>query len=129
MFNGVVTATFEHVCECHEIAVNVGVGIRQRMAHSRLSREVDDSLGSNASEQFGRALPVRQVQLSEMESRPLKKLRQSILLQDWIVVVVQVVHAEDFVTFVQKALRQMETNKARRTCYEYAHKIGVLVVN
>jgi hypothetical protein len=47
-----------------------------------------------------------------MESRTLKQLRQPGLLQRWIVVVVQVVHAEDFVAFVEKALRHVETDEA-----------------
>ena len=112
MFNGVMTATFQDIRERHQIAVNVGVGVRQRIAHTSLGREVDDSLRPDAPEQFGRALPVRQVQLPELESWPTQKLLQPILLQGGIVVVVQVVHAEDFLAFVQKALRHVETNKA-----------------
>src|SRR5688572_31403845 len=117
MFNGVVTTTFEDVCERHEIAVNVSVGICQRISHSCLSREMDDALRPDAAEELGGALSVRQIELLEMESGSIEKLRQPVLFQRGIVVVVQIVHAEDFVAFVQKALRHVETNKAGRTCY------------
>ena len=117
MLNGMMAATFEDVGESDEIAVNVRMRICQRIADAGLSREMDDTLRSNVLEQFSRALPIRQIKLPEMESWPIQKLRQPILLQRWIVVVVQVVHAEDFVPFFQKPPGYVEADEASRTCY------------
>ena len=117
MFNGVVTAAFQDVHERHEIAVNVSMWIRQRITHSCLRREVDDSLRSNVPEQFSRSRSIRQLQLLEVESWPLKQLGQTILLQGWIVVVVQIIHTEDFVSLIQKSRCHMETDEASRTSY------------
>src|SRR5688572_27059834 len=111
MFHAMVTATFQDVRERDEIAVNVSMGICQRVAYACLGRKVDDSLRPDTSEQFCRVLTIREVQLLEMKSWSLKKLRQPILFQGRVVVVVQVVYTEDFVAFVQKALRYVETDE------------------
>jgi hypothetical protein len=117
MFYAMVTATFQYVRERHEIAVNVRVGICQRIPYACLGRKVDDALRADTSEQFRRTLTIREIQLLEMESWSLKKLCQPILFQGRVVVVVQVVHAEDFVAFVQKALRYVEADETSGACY------------
>jgi hypothetical protein len=73
---------------------------------------VNDTLRSDVPEQVSCVLPFREVELLETESWPTQKLLQPILLQDGIIVVVQVVHADNFMAFVQKALGHMEADEA-----------------
>src|SRR5258708_2177040 len=117
MFNGLMAATFQDVYKRDQIAVHVGVGIRQRITYPGLGREVDDSLRLNVSEQSRCAGSVRKVQLLEAELRAVLKLRQPAVLQVPVIVVVHIVHANDFVALFQKAFGEVKTDKASRTSH------------
>lgn len=44
MPHGPAAAAFQKIDKAQDIALHIGVGIFQRVAHSRLSRQIDDDL-------------------------------------------------------------------------------------
>ena len=74
-----MTAAFEHVDEADEVAVDVGVRMGQRVADSRLGRQVDYNVEPLRLEQPRHGRPVSQIELLKAEPRMRFELRQPVL--------------------------------------------------
>jgi hypothetical protein len=61
----VLATAFEHVHEADQIAVDVGVGVEQRVAHAGLGGQVDHALETFAGEQCGHRRPIGDIHLDE----------------------------------------------------------------
>jgi hypothetical protein len=71
--------------------------IGQRVAHAGLSGQVDYLAKALFSEKFGYAIRIGKVEFHEPEIRIRRELRETRMLQADIVVVAEVVDADDFV--------------------------------
>ena len=116
MLDAGVPAAFENVQETDDIAIDVGVGILERMAHTRLSRQMYDPIGRFALEHVVDSCPVGNVDLDEAEAVALSQPRQSRLLQGNVVVVVEVVQPQNIVAAREQPLRDMHPDESRRSC-------------
>src|SRR6266480_8087728 len=116
MLDGGVPAAFENVQKTDDIAIDVGVGILERMAHTRLSRQMYDPIWRFALEHFFDSCPVGNVGLDEAETLVPGQPRQSRLLQGNVVVVVEVVQAQNIVAAREQPLRDMHPDESRRSC-------------
>src|SRR5680860_58059 len=115
-----VPAPLQHVQETHQVAVYVGVGVLQRIAHTGLSRHVGHPLEALSLKETFHPLPVRQVQPDKAEIFPLLQQVPACLLQAHVVVGVEVVQPHHLISALQQSLRQMETDEARRSGYKYS---------
>src|SRR6266480_5056104 len=98
MLNAGVPAAFENVQKTDDVAIDVRVGILERIAHAGLSRQMNDAIGWFALEDIFHSSPVGNVDLDEAETIVLGQPRQSRLLQGNVVVVVEVVQPQNIVT-------------------------------
>jgi hypothetical protein len=116
-----VAATLEHVHEADDVAVHVGVRILQRVAHPGLRREVDDTLELLFCEQRSHALAVGDIELDEAETCVRLQSRQAVELELDVVVVVEVVQADHFVTAREQAQRRGHADEAGSAGQEDLH--------
>src|SRR5680860_470016 len=114
-----VPAPLQHVEETHQVAVYVGVGVLQRIAHTGLSRHVGHPVEALSLKETFHPLPVRQVQPDKAEIFPLLQQVPACLLEAHVVVGVEIVQTYDLISALQQPPRQMETDEARRPGYKY----------
>ena len=123
----VVAATLQDVHEADDVAVNVGVGIGQRIANASLGREVDDTLGLEVGERLLQRGTIFQRGAHERETVLRRQSRQSRFLERRIVVVVEIVITQHFITACEQAMRQGRADKAGSAGNEDAHGGSVLL--
>ena len=97
MFDTVVTAALEHVRRAHDVAVDVGERVLDRVTDPRLRREVDHPLELLLREEIRHPRAIREVELDEAEARERAQLLEPRVLEAHVVVVVEVVEAHDLV--------------------------------
>jgi hypothetical protein len=113
-----VPAAFKDVDETYQVAVDVGVGIFQGVAHPGLGGQVDHlgkPLGGEQSRDPG---TVRQVHPGKAKVGVSHELRQTSLLEADVVVVVEVVEPDDFIATVEQAFRQVIPDEASSAGYQ-----------
>ena len=100
-----VAATFKHVHEAHNIGINVGRRVLDRVAHTGLGRQMYDSFELAGDEELAHRLAVDDIEFLELESRPGAQPFEPRLLEPDVVIVVQIVDADDLVTAVEQGVR------------------------
>ncbi len=114
MLDAVVPATFEHGHRALEVAVDVGERCLDAVAHAGLRGEVDHSRELLRGEQLRHTLAVGKIELDELEVRvALEDLEPSMLQRD-VVVLVEIVEADDLVAALEQQLRGVESNEPGR---------------
>ena len=111
MLNRVLAAALEDVHEAHQIAIDVGVGVEQRVAHTGLGRQVNHALETFSGEQRGHRRPVGDVHLDEAKIALPRQAGQAGALEANVVLVVEVVDADDRVTATQEAQRGVHADE------------------
>src|SRR5262245_55352465 len=99
-----VPASFEDVQEPDEIAVDVRVRIGERVANAGLRGEMDDAIEAFFAEQPFQAFAITEFLAHQAKARMWRKTRKPRLLQRRIVVVIDVVQADDFVAAREQSL-------------------------
>jgi hypothetical protein len=102
VLHAAVPATLEDVHEAHEVRVHVGVRVRQRVANTRLRREVDHAIEAVLLEEALHAVAVGHVELHEREALLRRQAREARLLERDLVVVVDVVEPHDRVASIEE---------------------------
>jgi hypothetical protein len=97
VFDIAVPTVFQNVRETHDIAVNVGKWVLERIANTRLRREIDYAPGTMLSEALADRLGIRKVDAVVAISRVRREARKSRLLDSRIVIVIVVVDPDDLV--------------------------------
>ena len=111
MLNRVLAAAFEDVHEADQIAVDVGVGVEQRVAHTGLGRQVNHALETFSGEQRGHRRPVGDVHLDEAKIALPRQAGQAGVLEANVVIVVEVVDADHRVTTAQEGQRRVHADE------------------
>ena len=114
MLHIIVTTTFQDVGETHQIGIDVGMRILQGVPHARLGRQVNHTLWLVLSEQGLHGGPVGHVLTNLGESWFTGQALKPRFLQSGVVVIVDVIYADYFITSVKQPMRQMGANEARR---------------
>ena len=111
-----VPAAFQHVEEAGHVAVDIGVRVPQRVAHAGLGGEVHDAIERLRSSN-SLLMPSRSAKSSWRNAKPGcgLKPRQPRLLQRRIVVVVEVVDADDLVAAREQSLADVHADEAGAT--------------
>jgi hypothetical protein len=113
MLNAGVPASFEDVEKADDVAVDVHVGILERVADARLSRKVNDALRPFARKEIRYPASVGDIELDEPESGVRREPREARLLQGNVVVVVEVIEAENVVAARKEPLRDVHPDESR----------------
>ena len=101
-----MAAGLEHVHETDDVAVDVGVGVLQRVAHAGLRGQVDDALGRELAERGVQRRAILQRRPHEPEAGVRQQPVQPRLFQPGVVVAVEVVVSEHFVAALEQAFAQ-----------------------
>jgi hypothetical protein len=114
VFHAAVSAAFENVHEAHDVAVDVGVGIQQGVAHAGLGGKMHHAIEILLGEQRRHAGAICHVHLDEAEVFRRQQPGQTIALEFRAVVVVEVVQADHSIASRQQQLRNMHAYEASR---------------
>src|SRR5690349_17960212 len=118
-----VAAFFQHLQETEDVGRNVRIRPFQRVSHARLRSQMDYPVEIAAGEQLIRGLGVREGRPNELERPMFMQQRQPLSLEPHVIVTVNRTEAHHFVMVSEKATRDMEPNKARRTGHKNPHLI------
>src|SRR5579872_6625010 len=113
-----VATRFENVHEADKITLHISLRIGQRIAHARLGREVNHHIESVLLEQAVQRSGIDKIGMDELEGRASPKHIEPGMFQTHIVIVIEVVEADDRATRIEIALREMEADEARGACNE-----------
>src|SRR5690348_7216743 len=111
MAAAVMTAPFQDIGEPDKIGVHVGMRIDQRMTHPCLRREVNDIGKTMLGKERRCSVAVRQIELGEPEFRMFRKPADTIMLQLWIVIGIQIVKADDLAAIVEQPLGDVKADE------------------
>ena len=103
---------FEQLERAGEVRLEVGAGIVDRVAHPRLSREVDDHVGTLAGEEVAQQAGILQPGLHGSEPGMLRQHGVAPLFQRDVVIVGHCVEAGDARALVQKPFRKVVADEA-----------------
>jgi hypothetical protein len=125
--DAVVPAALEDVEEALDVALGVGAGIHQRIAHAGLRRQVHHEFEGPLVEHFLHGQAVFDGGLHEPEVPVVRQPGQPGFLEAHVVIVVEVVEARHLPAFLKAAERHVIADESGRAGYEYfGHAIGDL---
>src|SRR5258708_210999 len=127
MFDSVVPAALEDVEKADDVAVGVSARVGQRVPHARLGGKVHHALEVLGLKQPGYGVGVADIRLHEPKSRMPGQQREATLLETGIVVCIEVVEPDDFITPVEQASRRVIADEASRTGYKNLHVCRMLL--
>src|SRR5438874_267221 len=114
MLDADVARRFEHVEKSGDVAVGVCVRRLERVADAGLRGEMNDARRALALEQARKGIAIGDVGELETESRRLLEDREPRALERRIVVLVEIVDAEDVVAAREETLRDVKSDEAGR---------------
>ena len=97
---------FDHIAKAHQVGVDIGGRIVDRIAHAGLGGKVHHGIEPLACEQSAHALAIDNIEHPEIERRMGFKAREARLLQRNLVIIVEVVDAGDPVSACKQAQGQ-----------------------
>ena len=102
-----------------QVGLDIGAGVDQAVAHAGLGGEVDDAVGVAAG--FGQRRRIGDVAAHEAEIVVFLQPRQPRFLQRHVVIVVEIVDADDGVAALEQTDRGMHADETGRSCHKYGH--------
>src|SRR5689334_11550735 len=122
MFDAMVATTFENVQKAGDIAAHVYMWILRGIAHARLRGEVDHALRFVLREyRFDRGA-VGEIGGDMGIVRVILETRQARLLQIHIVIITEVVDANNLIAAIKQPHRHMRSDEASRAGDENLHE-------
>ena len=121
MLDAVAAAAFEDMAEADEVGIEIGLRILDREAHAGLGAEMDDALETALGEEPGHAVAVGEVELFEAEAVMAVEAGEPGLLQSGIVVIVEIVDADDLVAAFEQNPGCLVTDEAGSPRHQNAH--------
>jgi hypothetical protein len=102
MFDPMLPTPLQNVHEPYDIAVNVCIRVLEGVAHARLACKIDDDIKAAFGKEILDSTPFTKRDIDEAEPlAPLQEL-QPIEFQVHIVIVIQIVEANDLVSAVEE---------------------------
>ncbi len=121
MLHAAVPAALEHVGEADEVRVDVGMRVGDGVAHAGLRGEMDDHVEALALEQCRHAGAIGEVEFGEREALERRQAREPRPLERDLVVVVDVVEADDALAAFEQPERGGRADESGRAGDEYVH--------
>ncbi len=114
MADRMTPASFEDVEKPGDIVLDIGLRVDEGLPYPRLGGQIDNHLRLLFREEPADGILIGDVHLQEFEILPRLDLPDPIDLQTDLVVVVEIVEAEDIFAPVQKFPTEMESDEAGR---------------
>ena len=95
-----MTTGFNHIGEADQVAVDVSVRVDQRVSNAGLCCQVHDLVDALLMKECRHRVAIGDVELVEIEVAALREQGQSVLLELRVVIVVEIVDADDVVASV-----------------------------
>ncbi len=127
MADRVAATGLDDVREADQVAARVRAGVDERVADAGLRGEVQHAVEARVGEQPRDAVGVGDVELLEAEAGQRLELRQPVALQADVVVVVQVVDADDVVAAREQRLRGEEADEPGAAGDQHRHRCSTTV--
>ena len=110
-------AQLQHHQMTHDIRLDIGIGIDQRIAHARLRRQMHDpgDFGKRLGQRQNGAM-VGDIELSKDKRLVSLQPRQARLLERDVVIVVEIVYAQHRVNARQQRFGHLRPDKASGAC-------------
>jgi len=137
---GMAAATLQQVDETHQIAVDIGIGILQRIAHAGLGGQIDDDVELFGIEKPGHSFAVLEVHPAEPQLRKRRapafvaggpagdsQIGQTGEFEPHVIIIVERIDSDDLRSLCEQCARQMMTDESGRSRYEYLHFPFLLV--
>lgn len=115
MLHLMMTTCLENVEEADDVRVDIRARMVDAVPHTSLRREIDDNVRLILIEQRRDCRLIRQVTLDKRERRILAQDLQPALLQADIIVIIDIIKADNRRPEPQQPLRQMKADKSRST--------------
>ena len=122
MLDRVMTAGFQDIHEADQVGIHVGMGILQRIAHPGLRRQIDHPLGLVLGKNLGQRRPIFQTGPKVGKAGMRLQPGQPRLFQGHVVIIVEVVVADDLIAALQQPQRQGRADKACAAGNQDFHK-------
>jgi hypothetical protein len=113
--------SFEDMAEAGEVGIEIGLRVLDREAHARLGAEMDDALEAALGEEPGHAVAVGEVEPFEAEAIMAVEAGEPRLLQGGIVIIVEIVDADDLVAAFEQDPGRLVADEAGRSRHQNAH--------
>ena len=124
-----VAAALQHMAHRHQVALHVGAGILQGVAHAGLGRQVDQPVGPHGRQQRRQRRAIGQVELMKppgaraaaggcLGLQPL----QARLFEGGVVVGIEIVDPHHLITTGQQPFAHARTDEAGRAGHENGHR-------
>ena len=118
MLHAEVPAGLEDVQEADEVALQIGIRVRDAIADARLGGEVHDLIELFLGEERIDGSLVGDVQAAHIQSERLA----APFLQTDVIVVVEVVDADHFVSPLPESVHELGADESGRAGHKYLHK-------
>jgi len=112
----VVPATFKNIGKSDQIAVDIGHRVLQRIPNAGLRGQVYDTVKFFCGKQRCHLLPIGDIHLDESEVRIFAEVAEATLLQIDVVIIVEIVDANDLIASLQQAQPNAHADKAGGPC-------------
>src|SRR5580704_14153972 len=122
MLHPLMPTALENVERAGDVALHVGMRCLDRIAHARLSPKMHHTLEFFLCEAARHTCGVRAIKLNEAKARLLLKQSEACLLQGDVVVVIEIVEANDLVAALEQTPRRMKTDEARGSGDQDLHR-------
>ncbi|MNN59508.1 hypothetical protein D3C81_1746270 [compost metagenome] len=123
MLHPVMTAALEDGERAVQIAVGIGKGVVQRIAHPGLGPQVDHPIEPLAGKERRHGGAIGEIAPLEAKSGQWQQQCQPCLLQADLVVVVEVVEADHLMAVATEPLRHMEADEAGGAGDQILHRV------
>ena len=116
-----MAAGFENVQEALDIGVKIRLGVLKRVSDPSLRGQVDDAIKFVFVKERRYCQAVSDVELDEAKAVAAVQVVQARGFQSHIVIIIEIVDADDLVAPVEQSFRRVKTDKASGPCYQDFH--------
>ena len=113
----------EHVAMADEVRLHIGLRVLDAVADAGLRAEMDDAFESIGVGKPLKRFGVREIDAFEAEAVAVlaREIVEPRLLERRIVIIVEIVDADDVVAALQQGARRCRADEARGSCNENSH--------
>ena len=118
-----MTAGFKNVAEAHQVRIDVGPRLLNGVTDAGLRRKIDHSLGPIFLKDSLKPPSVLQGEPDIGKPASACQTRQTRLLERDLVIIIEVIDTNDFISPIQQSMRQRGTNETGGSGNENFHSI------
>ncbi len=118
MSNLLMPTALKDVHESDQIGIDISMRVGQGVTHPGLGGQVDNCIKLVISKECFHAAAIRDIAFYKRETLFISQLLETTVFKRYIIVVVQVIQANDLITTSQKALTEMGADEAGGSGYQ-----------